>query len=529
MAIRFEYGPPQSALGALAYQAGAAEAADRRRREIEQMQMQAAQMRQKQQQAAMDRQFSAWRTQYDHFSGLDKMQKEHEWRDGFQEKGHENAKELYDFSSAEKQRAADVAHIRSLERQREASEQIGDRARFADIRTEQNGRIEQLRRALNQAGDGAAAKAKAQYDKAIGKPNLSPDHRRQARAQYISSLEQIVSNPDNTRPPREWQDGWRGKTSSYGVREVRKDGKTFWEYDPGFDPQKRKIDGPKGFDDKGNEIQYFDYAEIKDGQVTIQQDSRIIRAAPAPKIDYKTAAEALFKEEDELVWDGTAKEWEKTGRKVIRLTPNGWAALHRSPIDDFGVDWPESRNDLLEFYINEQNPPAGAGAPAAKGAPAAPGPPAAMVPGSPGSAEEYAAAEAGAFPIGHPGRPGTAAERVGGAAAHGIGRMAGAAAQVPGMMARQAGAAIRGAIEPQGVRQFKDFVDGVERELQEADKINPKMRELLGRARNIQDLPQDQLDVLAEEIAKEKALLERFGMGLGDLEDGFKNQLNPQR
>ena len=134
MAIRFEYGPPQSALGALAYQAGAAEAADRRRREIEQMQMQAAQMRQKQQQAAMDRQFSAWRTQYDHFSGLDKMQKEHEWRDGFQEKGHENAKELYDFSSAEKQRAADVAHIRSLERQREASEQIGDRARFADIR-----------------------------------------------------------------------------------------------------------------------------------------------------------------------------------------------------------------------------------------------------------------------------------------------------------------------------------------------------------------------------------------------------------
>ena len=79
------------------------------------------------------------------------------------------------------------------------------------------------------------------------------------------------------------------------------------------------------------------------------------------------------------------------------------------------------------------------------------------------------------------------------------------------------------------IEMFKDFVDGVESELQEADKINPKMRELLGRARNIQDLPQDQLDVLAEEIAKEKALLERFGMGLGDLEDGFKNQLNPQR
>ena len=74
MAIRFEYGPPPSALGALAYQAGAVEAAERRRREVEQMQMQAAQMRQQQQQAALDRSFNSWRTQYDHYSTVDRAQ-----------------------------------------------------------------------------------------------------------------------------------------------------------------------------------------------------------------------------------------------------------------------------------------------------------------------------------------------------------------------------------------------------------------------------------------------------------------------
>ena len=76
MPISFDYGPPPSALGALSYQAGAGQEAIRRRSEIEAMQMQAAKMRQQQQQAALDRQFNSWKTQYSHHSSLDKMQRD---------------------------------------------------------------------------------------------------------------------------------------------------------------------------------------------------------------------------------------------------------------------------------------------------------------------------------------------------------------------------------------------------------------------------------------------------------------------
>ena len=96
MAISFEYGPPPSALGALSYQAGAGQEAIRRRSEIEAMQMQAAKMRQQQQQAALDRQFNSWKTQYSHHSALDKMQKEFKWREGQAEQGRDHAKEMFD-------------------------------------------------------------------------------------------------------------------------------------------------------------------------------------------------------------------------------------------------------------------------------------------------------------------------------------------------------------------------------------------------------------------------------------------------
>ena len=73
MAIRYEYGPPPSALGALAYQSGVQQAQDRRRRELEALQVQAAQMRQQRQQAGLDRQFNAWKTQYGHNSAMTRM------------------------------------------------------------------------------------------------------------------------------------------------------------------------------------------------------------------------------------------------------------------------------------------------------------------------------------------------------------------------------------------------------------------------------------------------------------------------
>ena len=95
------------------------------------------------------------------------------------------------------------------------------------------------------------------------------------------------------------------------------------------------------------------------------------------------------------------------------------------------------------------------------------------------------------------------------------------------MVAGEGGRAIKGGIKPQGVREFQAWVGGVEKDLQEADKMNRKMAELLNRAANIQDLPQEELDVLAKEIFREKALLDRFGMGLGDLGDAFKKQMNP--
>ncbi len=136
MAIRFEYGPPQSALGALAYQAGAAEAADRRRREIEQMQMQAAQMRQQQQQNALNRQFDAWKTQYSHHSALDKMQKDFKWREEQSEIGRDHEKRMFGLKNErgdfEWERQAEEMRERqelAWEEQRRQSEENDDRMR----------------------------------------------------------------------------------------------------------------------------------------------------------------------------------------------------------------------------------------------------------------------------------------------------------------------------------------------------------------------------------------------------------------
>ena len=125
MAIRFEYGPPPSALGSLAYQAGAAEAADRRRREIEQMQMQAAQMRQQQQQNALNRQFDSWKTQYSHHSALDKMQRDYKWREEQAEVGRGHEKEMFGM----KNERGDFEWDRQAEEMRERQEDAWEEQR----------------------------------------------------------------------------------------------------------------------------------------------------------------------------------------------------------------------------------------------------------------------------------------------------------------------------------------------------------------------------------------------------------------
>ena len=111
MAIRYEYGPQPSALGALAYQSGVQEAQDRRRRELEALQVQAAQMRQQRQQAGLNRQFDAWKTQYGHNSAMARMKADYQYRGNEQDKNFTNSVEMNRVQEEARQRAARDAQL----------------------------------------------------------------------------------------------------------------------------------------------------------------------------------------------------------------------------------------------------------------------------------------------------------------------------------------------------------------------------------------------------------------------------------
>ena len=350
MAIRFEYGPKPSALGNLAYQAGAAQAADQRRREVEALQVQAAQMAQQQEQAALDRQFNAWRTQYDHYSSVDRAQRDHVWRNNFQEKDHENALEMNKFQAAQQQRANNLNQINMLERQRQQSDLTGNRQVATEIRTKQNGQIEELRGRLNQQGVAAEKEAKRKYERLMMKPNLSPQHRQQARREYIGSLRTIAENPDNTRDPWEWEEGYEGPSNQWGVRPVRRNGQKMYEIDPLHDPRKSEVIVGTGVEN-GKKVEYYKTPVIssKGDNWEWKESKRVVGDAPDSPIERR---DKLLASRQKLFAKGRPgkDQWgdDLPGTPPLELTARGeeLLAIQRDKDPDAWRDFkPSSRAD----------------------------------------------------------------------------------------------------------------------------------------------------------------------------------------
>ena len=208
MAIRFEYGPPPSALGALAYQSGVQQAQDRRRREIEALQVQAAQMRQQRQQANLDRQFSAWKTQYGHDSAMTRMKSEYEYRGAEQEKGFTQQKELSEFEIAQRRRESLASNLVAMEQKRLEAERSQQADQVKMIQTQSNKLEHELIGTFNARGWEKVKQLRKQRDLLLADPKASPQEKLKARTTYYQGFQKLTADLANTEPLTEHDVGF---------------------------------------------------------------------------------------------------------------------------------------------------------------------------------------------------------------------------------------------------------------------------------------------------------------------------------
>ena len=216
MAIRFEYGPPPSALGSLAYQSGVQQAQDRRRRELEALQVQAAQMRQQRQQAALNRQFDAWRTQYGHHSSMARAKEEFKWRDQSQQRQFAENKKMFELDQEARKRAARQSEIVALARQKRQYELANDNAAAGHARSQMSKWYDEQMEYYSPDGKTAAQKIYARHQKRRQEGKLTPDQLHQEELQMYQEINDLYHDPGMRST--KGQPGWSEiKVNSDGI------------------------------------------------------------------------------------------------------------------------------------------------------------------------------------------------------------------------------------------------------------------------------------------------------------------------
>ena len=221
MVIEFKHMPPMGALGQLAYQVGAGEAARKREEEERARQMQLLQMQQRTQEANLSRSMDAWRTQYQHTSAMQKMQADQEYQDSSQRRAQEygrdiegyradlrleGSKELDRLRAADAERMAQIDHINRTAENEQRHKQAGDQARAKEAATENRIYRSQYFSSLGVAGQTAYTEIQGQISDVNADDRISDEKKREQVQQLREQQLKLHENEAYQKKP--WEQGY---------------------------------------------------------------------------------------------------------------------------------------------------------------------------------------------------------------------------------------------------------------------------------------------------------------------------------
>tara|TARA_R100001594_G_scaffold29299_2_gene54775 strand:+ start:218 stop:1765 length:1548 start_codon:yes stop_codon:yes gene_type:complete len=512
MAIRFEYGPPPSALGALAYQSGVQQAQDRRRRELEALQVQAAQMRQQRQQANLERQFSAWKTQYGHNSALSRMKADQEWRDNYQDKTFTHQKELTQFQADQRRRESLASSLVAQEQKRLEAEQSRQHDLAKQLQSSTNALELDLVKTFNERGHSHVKLLREQRDNILSSPKASPQDKIQANQQYYQKLQQMPGNLKWTEPLGPNDPGFRESLKN-GLQRVRMpDGQ--WGVFANPDATEEDL-APKVI----NGQSYMPEFNKSDGRFVgwklVDPDAG---EKPPVKMTVEQASKDLFQIREETIDVGTndeqtrkVKEYSDHGLMMADLYKrSGEARQHWNPLrvakdhEDF-VRWYRERSSRLEE-------------PGGSGEPEGPYPHTDLL--HPASTVARGAGRVAGELVGGASEQ---MARAGMGLGQGLAGMSEWEAARQGVIDEQTGDALPGpeASQQRAWEALNQEMANVKEELQVfGDRATPELINLLERARGMQDASPEELENIRDELRAEVRTIKKTTFN--KMEDEFR-------
>ena len=389
MVIRFEHQPYIGAMGALAYQTGAREAARKREKEERERQMQLLRMRQQQQQAAMDRSYGAWKTRYQHVSGVQQAAADYQWRDHFaaanrdhdrnmakisDESRWQHDTELLKLREAGEQRMSRFNHIQGMEKQADLLDRQGNNEGARRARTEGDNHRQMLFNGIKpEKRAGWIA-----YSDTIDKIRINPKLDEKTKADQIADQRRqqldYGMRQDNQRP-NHWESGgstiegaFRLFNNNGEIIRYQNDGATVAQYKEQIGWEEKKWDDTEGRKENFVDLRqhpetrelFFNHGERIIGRNATQESERTLmlsekqnqrakiyfRSVEVPDVDAQPALSAR----------GAAYP----KKRVFVLESAGdnaatklWGSISA---EEFDVNNPAHRHDLVRASVERDYP-----------------------------------------------------------------------------------------------------------------------------------------------------------------------------
>jgi len=154
-------------------------------------------MRQQRQQAALDRQFNAWKTQYGHNSAMARMKADYQYRGVEQDKGFTNSLKSQRMMEEAREEAARRSRLFTADQEATRAKNTGLRDEAIAKRSLFNKMFDENLSNLNPAGDAQAMKLWAAHEKRVSKGTLAPQQVEQDRQEMLTAITDLYNNPAN--------------------------------------------------------------------------------------------------------------------------------------------------------------------------------------------------------------------------------------------------------------------------------------------------------------------------------------------
>lgn len=245
MPIEFRHDAPVAALATLAQQAGAVEAARKRRTEIEAMNMQMVKMQKQEQQQNLNRVFDAWRTKHSHASAMQRMKAEHQFRDVQQDKAEAQQMKGWELQQGGMDRRQEAGNIAALKHQQEQYRLRGDEASIKAADDMNHDIITMVGGGLNSTGRAQIAGLMKKMADIRASQKIDPKQKPAEEAKIMQQITELQRDSLNT-VTLPGEDGYRVDLGP--VSRVTKGGQEF--YVPNYHPKQGWGPGMKAIEEQ---------------------------------------------------------------------------------------------------------------------------------------------------------------------------------------------------------------------------------------------------------------------------------------